>query len=197
MFLTATVTSTDQATVIAQGAVQTGGQVSGWLAGVNWASPSWDLFIAVFFLVAVFLYGLSLGRERIIVILVAIYMSLAVVTNAPYIGQLRGGMDQFAALRIALFISIFVALFFLLSRSAMLKALTNLTGGGFLQVLFFSALQVGLIVSVAVSFLPSEGVAALAPLTKTVFASDMGRFFWIVSPILCMTMLKGNEPPTP
>ena len=44
------------------------------VTNINWAAPSWDLFIILFFIVAAFLYGLSLGRNRVIVILVSIYM---------------------------------------------------------------------------------------------------------------------------
>jgi len=37
-----------------------------------------DLFIILFFVIAAFLYGFSLGRDRIVAILVSIYMGLAV-----------------------------------------------------------------------------------------------------------------------
>ena len=68
---------------------QVGGSIANAVTGVNWAQPSWDLFIILFFIVIVFFYGMMLGRDRIIIILVSIYMALAVVSNAPFIGQLR------------------------------------------------------------------------------------------------------------
>src|SRR5512143_4108673 len=91
---------------LASDAVKVSHDVANAVAGINWAAPTWDLFIVLFFVVTVFLYGLSLGRDRIIVILVSIYMALAVVSNAPYIGSLRttDNSDQYFAFRLAIFV---------------------------------------------------------------------------------------------
>ena len=65
--------------------------VSGVISNVtsfNFQSPSWDMFIIMFFLVASFVYGLTLGRERIILILIAVYIALAVMGAAPFLDQL-------------------------------------------------------------------------------------------------------------
>ena len=42
-----------------------------WLPPLNFASPTWDLFIILFFVVVSLLYGMSLGRDRILAIIVA------------------------------------------------------------------------------------------------------------------------------
>ena len=42
------------------------------LSVVNWSAPSQDLFVVLLFIVTVFLYGISLGRGRIVVVLVSI-----------------------------------------------------------------------------------------------------------------------------
>src|SRR5687767_4847400 len=128
MFLFETVVTTNGSSGVAAGAANMGQDVIHWLQAVNWASPSWDLFIVLFFLVTVFLYGMSLGRDRIIVILVSIYMALAVVSNAPILGKLDAtvNLGQFFAFRVTTFLGIFVLLFFLLSRSALLKTFGSL-----------------------------------------------------------------------
>jgi hypothetical protein len=155
---------------------------------VNWAAPSWDVFIIAFFVVAVFLYGLSLGRDRLIVILVSIYMALAVVANAPAMARLEGNF----ALKAVSFIGIFLLLFFLVSRTSLGKVFSNLAAGKLWQVLLFSILQVGLLVSITLSFLPPESAGALHPLTRTIFATDMARFVWVVSPIAAMVFFTGD-----
>lgn len=180
---------------LANEVVRVGNDVAHAVNNINWASPTWDLFIVLFFIVAVFLYGLSLGRDRVIVILVAIYMALAVITNAPFLGSLRvsnAASGQLFAFKVAAFIGIFIVLFFLLSRSAMLKNLGGLASGTWWQVLMFSIFHVGLLVSILLSLLPLDAINHLAPLTRTVFASDGGRFIWIVSPIVGMALMKGE-----
>jgi hypothetical protein len=186
-----TTTNATNASIVT-GAVRLGNDAATALSHVNWSAPSWDLFIVLFFLITVFLYGLSLGRDRVIVILVTIYMALAVVSNAPYIGRLDKifNVGETFAFRAVIFFSIFFLLFVLLSRSALVRTFGGLGAGKWWQVLVFSTFHVGLLISITLSFLPPSAIAQLSPLTREVFASDMGRFFWIVAPILGMVVLK-------
>ncbi|MFZ6015143.1 MAG: hypothetical protein ACOYUZ_02185 [Patescibacteria group bacterium] len=161
------------------------------LAGINWAAPSWDLFVYLFFVIGSFLYGFSLGRDRIIVILVAIYMALAVVGNAPLINQftLAFQVSENIMLRISFFLGVFVVLFFLLSRSALLKTIgENSAPGKWWQVIVFSILQVGLLISITMSFLPPETANAFTEQTRQIFLSDQGRTAWLVAPIVFMAL---------
>src|SRR3989344_4722260 len=106
---------------------QLGSAVSSSLSGVSLSTPSWDLFIILFFVIAIFLYGISLGRDRNIIILIGIYMSLAVVNSAPF-KMLEDKLDtseigKFIVLKTVLFLGTFIVLFFLLSRSSLLKSI--------------------------------------------------------------------------
>lgn len=166
-----------------------------YVANINWAQPSWDLFIILFFLIAALLYGLSLGRDRVIVILIAVYMALAVVNSAPFIGNFQAdiGLSQFFVFRVSTFVVVFIALFFLLSRSALLATVASSDApGAWWQVLLFSVLHVGLLTSITLSFLPPTASSHLAPLTQKLFVQDIGRFFWIVAPIAAMILIKGG-----
>ncbi|PIS42758.1 MAG: hypothetical protein COT24_01825 [Candidatus Kerfeldbacteria bacterium CG08_land_8_20_14_0_20_40_16] len=166
-----------------------------WIANFDWSKPTWDMFIILFFVVAALLYGMSLGRDRIIVILVSIYMALAVVNTAPYINDVNAevGVNQFFVVRITAFVAIFVFLFFLLSRSALLATVASSDDKGkWWQVIIFSILHVGLLISIILSFLSESAAENLAPATQTIFVSEIGRFIWIVAPILLMILLKGG-----
>lgn len=169
------------------------------LQSINWATPTWDLFIVIFLFVAAFLYGLSLGRDRIIVIMVAIYMALAVINTAPFINNLYGkelsiNIGQNFAFKVTLFLGVFILLFFLLSRSALTRTFGETTStGSWWQVILFSFLHVGLLISVVLSFLPPETAEHLLPLTRQVFSSELGKFIWIVSPIVAMILFKNRK----
>jgi hypothetical protein len=170
-------------------------QANNFVASIDWSKPSWDLFIILFFIVAGFLYGLSLGRDRIIVILISVYMALAVVNSAPFIGNFQAdiGIDQFFAFRISTFVVVFIVLFFLMSRSALLSTIASSDkSGAWWQVLLFSFLHVGLLISITLSFLPPAASTHLAPLTQKIFVQDIGRFIWIVAPIVAMILIKGG-----
>lgn len=191
----------DALTTAAPAAAHTGINVAGALAdagkfvnGINWAVPTWDLFIVLFFVVTVFLYGISLGRDRIIVILMSIYMALAVVSNAPFLTQIHAdiNINQYGAFKVTTFIGLFILLFFLLSRSALLRTFGNLAAGTWWQVFMFSIMQVGLLVSIVLSLLPADAVGHLTPITRQIFTTEGAKFGWIVAPIIGMVFMK-NE----
>ncbi len=163
---------------------------------LNFSNPSWDLFILIFFVVVSLLYGLTLGRDRIVVVLVSIYMALAVIQNAPFLKNLTATvtLGQSFAFRITIFLGIFLVLFFLLSHSGLVKILGHGSGrGSWWQVMLFSFLHVGLLLSVVLSFLPADAQSGLAPITRTIFVSDIAKFAWILAPILVMTIVKEEK----
>ena len=174
--------------------------VMGFLTSLNWANPSWDVFILLFFAVGSLLYGLSLGRDRVIVILVGIYMALAVVTNAPTLSDLKFdvSLNENSMIRISVFLGIFVVLFFLLSRSGLLKTIGRSGApGSWWQTIVFSILQVGLLISVTLNFLPADWTQGLTEVTKQIFMSDRGRTAWLILPILIMAVAPKHKEPTP
>jgi hypothetical protein len=174
------------------------GAVIGFFTSLNWATPTWDIFILLFFVIGALLYGLSLGRDRVIVILVGIYMALAVVTNAPTMSNLNFdvSLGENSMIRISIFLGIFVVLFFLLSRSGLLKTIGRSGApGAWWQTIVFSILQVGLIISVTLNFLPKEMTQGLTEVTKQIFMSDRGRTAWLVLPILIMAIAPQKKDP--
>lgn len=166
------------------------------LTGFNLATPSWDMFILIFFIVAVFIYGFSLGRNRIVVILIAIYMALAVVNTAPFLnkwieGAMKfGNLGQIFAVKLGLFLVIFALLFFLFSRSRLLLSVSSdQQHSGWWQIPIFSILHIGLLLSIALSFLPPDSLLPLSAFTREIFTSDIGKFVWITAPIAAMIIL--------
>ena len=159
------------------------------LLNINWLQPTWDLFILLFFVIASLIYGFSLGRDRIIVILVSIYISLAIVNYVPFLSEFTANIsvnDAFA-LRVSVFLGIFILLFFFLSHSALLRTLGHSsTQGGVIQVLFFSFLHVGLLLSVTLSFFPTDLSEILSDFTQMIFLSDLMKAFWVIAPVLAM-----------
>ena len=162
------------------------------LQQINWAVPTWDLFIGLFFAVGSLIYGLSMGRDRVIVILVSVYMALAVVGNAPVLKDVNTfqiGVGEGFVLQIGLFLGAFLILFFLVSRSALIKTFgANAAPGSWWQTIIFSILQVGLLISIALSFMPSDVLNHLTQPTREVFTSYWGKSAWLILPIAFMAI---------
>ncbi|MDP6571250.1 MAG: hypothetical protein QF747_00155 [Patescibacteria group bacterium] len=167
------------------------------ISGFNFQNPTWDLFIILFFVVSAFVYGLTLGRDRIILILIAVYMSLAIIGAAPFVDELViadfGENNAFVS-NIIIFLITFVALFFLLSRSALLRALARSDApGAWWQIIVFSLLHVGLLISITLSFIPEEHYGQLSSFTRDWFVGAQAEFFWVIAPIAALALVSGEK----
>jgi hypothetical protein len=58
--------------------------------------------------------------------------------------------------------------------------------------MMFSFLHVGLLVSVAFSFLPDSALGQFSSQTRMLFVSEPARFTWLVAPIVAM-MIFGSR----
>ncbi len=160
--------------------------ISDYTQAISWSHPTWDLFILVFLLIGTLLYGFSLGRDRIIMIMIALYMALVAVMRMPFIPTgVSLAFGQAFAVKVGAFVGLFVILFFLLTRSALNHAIqTDGMLGKWWHIILLSFLQVGMLISVIMSFLPEQWTAKLATLTQIIFVSAWGKFTWVVLPIL-------------
>lgn len=161
-------------------------------SNIDFTNPTWDLFVVLFFIVGAFLYGFSLGRDRIVVILVSIYMSLAVINTIPLInGEASIAVGDIFAFKLTSFFVIFLILFFLFARSGLIRTIAvGDNSGRWHHILIFSILHVGLIISIAMSFLPPEYLNNFSQETQQIFVSDVGQFVWIIAPIIVMAFTK-------
>lgn len=164
---------------------------------INLAAPTWDLFIILFFVVAAFLYGLSLGRNRVIIILISIYISLAIVKTAPYLDgfSTEVSLNNSSVFQVTVFVGLFVVLFFLLTRGALMRTIAAKNSQGvWYQSILFSFFQCGLMLSIILSYLPQEMLNDhVSKNMQSLFISDPAMFFWLVAPILVMVVIRKKK----
>ena len=168
------------------------------VANFDFSNPTWDLFIILFFLVSSLVYGLILGRDRIVLMLISVYIGLAVLRSSTFLEELipeTYGPNNIFIFKISVFIGVFVILFFFLSRSSVLRTLAkNDAPGSWIQIIIFSMLQVGLLISITLSFISPEYHDQLSSFTKEWFVGSNAEFFWIIAPIIAMALLgRGSE----
>ena len=168
-------------------------QLADEVSTLGWASPSWDIMLILIFIVAAMVFSMSFGRRRVIVLLFSIYISLAVVNTLPYLEKVFSleWVDRLFMVKIAIFLAVFVGLYIFLNRSALLRYMRG--SSPFTpswQIMALSLLHTGLLISITLSFLPIDLVGYLSFFTKSVFVSEGGQFFWIVSPIITLGLIK-------
>lgn len=161
---------------------------------INWTSPNWDLFIIIIFVVGIFLYSLSLNRDRVFVVLVASYMSLAIASKAPLLIQTFGmNLENSFSANAMMFGGGILLLFFIISGSIFTSVFDQSLNGSWFQAVAIGFLQIGLSISVIVSFLPPEGIDNLSIFIKSCFADSSAQAFWLLSPFIAMILFRGKH----
>lgn len=166
-----------------------------YLLNMNWATPSWDLFIVLFFIIAAFLYGLSLGRDRVIVLLVSIYMALAIVHTAPYLDSVTAeiSLNNASIYKVTIFLGVFIILFFLMSRSALVNTIASDAHGRWWHSILFSFFHIGLLLSITLDYLPEDVLSNISGEMRNFLISDPAKFFWLVAPVIVMVLMRPKD----
>ncbi|MDP3795081.1 MAG: hypothetical protein Q8R13_04090 [bacterium] len=163
------------------------------------SGTSTDILIVLALFGAALMYGFFVGRNRVIIAIVATYLALVLFPVLPLTALLKKNvaLDRAYAVDIGVFLGLIIVLYILLQRSVVRSALkTPKHGdGGLIQVGIFSILAVGLILAYGYAFLPAETQATTAPFLNRVLFSDTARFWWTLIPLggLLAIRNKGKE----
>jgi len=166
------------------------------LAKIYWFTPTWDLFVILFLIVAAFLLGLTIGRNKIIILLISTYIAIVVINFFPFSEVFEiPKTDENFIYPIVIFIAVVFIFFVLLCNSAFKKVLRKTGDKSIFQIVLFSLFCIGLILSVILSFFPKNLVATFNPITQKLFMIELSRFLWALVPVLGMAILrKGRKP---
>jgi len=156
---------------------------------------NWLLILLV--LAVGFGYGIALGKNRLNLITLATFFSLALSKAIPWtsFGFLGIKSAPNLSVQIFLFLAIILAIFFIAPHTGMVSV-ARITGRGrasWWQLGIFGILQLGLLISIVVSFLPTKTIEDLNPLFKQFFITDEVRFLWLLLPIVAMMVLRKRK----
>jgi hypothetical protein len=158
----------------------------------NWHSPSWDLFILLFWIVAAVLYAFTAGRGRILAILVAVYMSKLLVLEAPFLSETlasRLNIGSGSIQQLITFGILFLIFFVFLSRYAFKSSVDSRRVSALPFSIAFAILQVGLLINIVVSYLPMTVTANFSPLIHFLFIDPPASFVWLLLPTAFLIIL--------
>ena len=157
------------------------------------SNPTWDILLLLFFFAAIFIYGLVVGRNRIIVLLLASYPSVLISERIPYLKNFSESLNvpQTIFLKSFYFFFYFLFIFWILGKAGFSrKEFTKKTG----QVILLSFIGVGLWASIIFGYVISLNaeIIKLAPLTQLLFGSNLAHLIWLILPILVLYWLEKN-----
>ncbi len=160
-------------------------------------SGSWDWVIVLIFLAVALVYGLSMGRNRLVIVMLGVYFSFLLTRAIPWKQLSFLGFKEAPSntAQIFIFLALMLGFYFLIPHSALRHAmrLGGKGAGAWWQVLILSILQIGLILAMVIVFLPVKVTAELSPLAQIIFVGPLAQFLWILLPILGIMFLRGRQ----
>jgi len=166
-------------------------------ASLNPSNFSWDLLVFICFVVAVFIYGISMGKNRLILVLIASYLSYIIVKALPWkewkLFLDKNGEPQ-SNILIFSFLALIIVIYFLAPGSLLGSAIRfKRKKSGWLTVLILSILQVGFLASIVVAFLPRETLKEFSSLATKFLLGPEAQFIWLVLPLVAVLFLRRGE----
>ncbi|TSC52937.1 MAG: Uncharacterized protein LiPW39_502 [Parcubacteria group bacterium LiPW_39] len=166
------------------------------LNNFSWAGSSAWIMLLIFLAVA-FVYGLSMGRSRLVVVTLGTYFSYILTRAIPWQELAFLGVKQApsSTSQIFIFLALILGFYFLIPHSA-LRSVIKVQGrrrSAWWHALILSVLQIGLILQMVISFLPNKVVTGLSPLAQLVFSGQLAQFCWLLLPILAIMFLRTRQ----
>ncbi len=158
----------------------------------NWHSPSWDLFILLFWLVASVIYAFSSGRSRILTILISVYMAQLLVIQMPFLSTIASdklGVATGTLQQLAAFVILFILLFIFLGRYAFKSSADGRQFSAIGFGLIFAFLQIGLLINIVVHYLPDYVQNTFSPLIAFIFLHEYSNFVWLALPVVFLVII--------
>lgn len=167
-------------------------QILDLIKAFNWHSPTWDLFILGGWALASLFYAFAAGRGRIINILFSVYMAKLLTLEAPFLNEAiqKKLPDALLSLQqLSTFVVLFLALFLLLGRFVFKTSADGRNIGSMLFGLVFAFLQMGLLISIILGYLPANVQANFSQLIKVLFLAGPAPFVWLIGPVVYLVIL--------
>jgi hypothetical protein len=142
--------------------------------------------------VALLLWGLSLGKTKILISILAAYVGYGLTQLFPFssaISEMAKGVSDYY-INIGLFVVMYIFVFLVFNFSLMKKRASS-SEFSLWQILLFNILQIGFMAGIIFSYLPQDiGVKFLGSF-YWVFGSAQAVFVWTLLPLL--TLLLGRS----
>ncbi len=150
---------------------------------------SW--LVVLFFVFVVFLVGLNLGKSRLLLSLVSLYIAAFLEPHFVYFDKLREllkGRPEFW-LHIGLFLTFFIISLLILNRSVLKHSLT-LRETSFLPIILAAILEIGFLASLLMAYLPREIAGSWPAGIVNLFNTKNARFWWALAPLILLLFMK-------
>ena len=165
----------------------------GSLANLGSSFASWETLVASFFVFAVFFYGLSIGKARLLLFLISIYIAKLFVDSFAYIDYLINIFgDNIFAIYLGLFIVSYIVVFMILDKSV-LKVRLSTKEYPVTKILLLSVVVVVLLSNVVFTYLPPDIALGAKSGFARYIVGDTAFFWWFTISVFSILLLRRKK----
>lgn len=166
----------------------------GSIAGLGSLLRNPNGLFAVLGLVIFLLYGLSVGKSKALVSLLAIYVAYLLTVLFPFLPWLQAQiiLPQEAPVLNALVFAIFYIVTFMLLSHSMMRHRLTLGEISLAKVVIISIVQLGLLSSITISLVPAEFGAKAFGLAYPYLAGQRMLWIWAVASLIILPFMRAH-----
>jgi len=153
-----------------------------------------QLFV-VLVLIIVFLYGISVGKTRALLSLLAVYVALAITALFPYFEKLAGLLPETLeayGVKALFFLAAYLITYILLNHSSLRNRLST-AEVSFGKVFIISLFQVGFIAASLASFVPPEMGKKFTGELYPFLGTHEALFYWALASLALVPFMRGHR----
>jgi len=154
-----------------------------------------EILFGLLVVISLFLFGLSLGRTRALVSLLAVYVAYVLRVIFPYFSELKKIAPNFSGayiVSIAVFFVFYILAFFILNRTLIKRRLT-MSEFSIFWIAFISFLQLGIFVSIVLNLVPANERIIFPEYLSGYFAGQKALFFWLTAPVVVLLLMRREK----
>lgn len=157
----------------------------------------YTMLILVFLFIVIVLLGFTLGKSKMMLALLSVYVAGLLNVVFPYHDEILqllktedGTLKAFIA-RLAVML-VFLAIAILILKNSVVSARFSHKEVSTPAILVMSVLMVGLIASIVVPFVPVNA-QSVSGSTVQYFGSSLARFLWAVIPLIGVAIISARD----
>lgn len=170
--------------------------LQGSVGGIGTPKLDYPWLIILFIVFVVFLVGFGLGRSRMMISLISLYIASFLEVHFVYFKNISDILKNTSpyVIHIGFLLVIYGVVFFILNRSFIKQRLT-LKEASILIAALMAILQIGFMASIMISYLPASTTVVFPQWVLQVFGTKNVQFLWALTPIVVLIFMKSEKRP--
>ncbi len=161
---------------------------------ISMPSLSYSWLVVIFFVFAVLLIALSLGRSRMLLALLSLYVAVFLESHFVYFDKLHQAIKTIPDywLHLGLFLLIYIIVFAILNRSSLKHRLT-LAESSIFAVMLIALVEIGFLSTIFFSYFPPEFLKHIPSGIIPFFATKNAQFWWALVSLVALLLSKKKK----